>query len=48
MDAGDATHLRPARYDAVLSVLFPDMAPRLANGYGREPRPAQLEQESGG
>ncbi|PWF24073.1 hypothetical protein DD235_07105 [Corticimicrobacter populi] len=48
VEAGDATHLRPARYDAVLSVLFPDMAPRLANGYGREPRPAQLEQESGG
>ncbi|RDD95237.1 hypothetical protein DTW89_02665 [Acidovorax sp. BoFeN1] len=35
VDAGDETHLRPARYDAVLGVLFPEMAPRLANGYGR-------------
>lgn len=38
VNAGDETHLRPARYDAVLSVLFPEMAPRLANGYGRNPR----------
>lgn len=37
VNAGDETHLRPARYDAVLSVLFPEMAPRLANGYGRNP-----------
>nr|CAD61114.1 hypothetical protein [Cupriavidus oxalaticus] len=35
VNVGDATHLRPARYDAVLSVLFPAMAPRLATGYGR-------------
>ena len=32
--AGDETHLRPARYDAVLGVLFPALAPRLATGYG--------------
>ena len=38
VNAGDETHLRPARYDAVLSVLFPEMAPRLANGHGRNPR----------
>ena len=31
---GDETHLRPARYDAVLGVLFPALAPRLAKGYG--------------
>ena len=48
VEAGDATHLRPARYDAVLSVLFPEMAPRIANGYGREPSPASYEQESAG
>ena len=35
VNTADETHLRPARYDAVLSVLFPEMAPRLANGYGR-------------
>lgn len=35
VNAGDETHLRPARYDAVLSVLFPEVAPRLASGYGR-------------
>lgn len=35
VEAADETHLRPIRYDAVLSVLFPEMAPRLANGYGR-------------
>ncbi len=35
VNAADATHLRPARFDAVLSVLFPEMAPRLATGYGR-------------
>lgn len=35
VNVGDETHLRPANYDAVLSVLFPEMAPRLANGYGR-------------
>lgn len=33
--AGDEAHLRPARYDAVLSTLFPDLAPRIATGYGR-------------
>lgn len=33
--AGDEAHLRPARYDAVLSMLFPDLAPRIATGYGR-------------
>lgn len=35
VDAGDETHLRPARYDTVLGILFPEMAQRLANGYGR-------------
>ena len=39
VDAGDETHLRPARYDAVLGILFPEMAPRLANGYGRSLQP---------
>lgn len=34
VNAGDETHLRPPRYDSVLSVLFPEMALRLANGYG--------------
>lgn len=38
VNRGDETHLRPGRYDAVLGVLFPEMAPRLANGYGRNPR----------
>lgn len=33
--AGDETCLRPARYDAVLSMLFPELAPRIATGYGR-------------
>ena len=31
----DETCLRPARYDAVLSMLFPELAPRIATGYGR-------------
>lgn len=35
VNAGDATHLRPARYDALLGALFPAMAPRLGTGYGR-------------
>ena len=39
VDAGDETHLRPVRYDAVLGILFPEMAPRLAKGYGRSPQP---------
>ena len=34
VNAGDERHLRPARYDAVISVLFPEMAPRLAKSYG--------------
>ncbi len=33
--AGDEVCLRPARYDAVLSMLFPELAPRIATGYGR-------------
>lgn len=28
--------LRPARYDALLSVLFPELASRIATGYGRQ------------
>lgn len=39
VEAGDETHLRPARYDAVISVLFPEMAPRLNKGYGSILRP---------
>lgn len=38
VNAGDAALLRPARYDAVISMLFPEMAPRLATGYGRVPQ----------
>lgn len=38
VNAGDAAHLRPARYDAVISMLFPEMAPRLSTGYGRVPQ----------
>lgn len=33
--ADDESYLRPARYDAVLSMLFPELAPRIATGYGR-------------
>ncbi|WP_159275764.1 hypothetical protein [Variovorax boronicumulans] len=33
--ADDESYLRPARYDPVLSMLFPEMAPRIATGYGR-------------
>lgn len=33
--AGDPRHLRPVQYDAVLSLLFPAMASRIAKGYGR-------------
>lgn len=33
----ELSHLRPSRYDAVLSILFPAMAPRLAKGYGLRP-----------
>jgi hypothetical protein len=39
VNAGDETYRRPARYDAVLGILFPEMASRLANGYGRRPQP---------
>lgn len=35
VEAGDEAYRRPARYDPVLSALFPDMAPRIATGYGR-------------
>ena len=31
----DEICLRPARYDAVLSMLFPELAPRITTGYGR-------------
>ncbi|QNN55557.1 hypothetical protein H9K76_12925 [Diaphorobacter ruginosibacter] len=34
VNTGDETHLRPAHYDAILSMLFPALAPRLAHGYG--------------
>lgn len=33
--SGDEACLRPARYDAVLSALFPELASRIATGYGR-------------
>lgn len=36
--AGDETHLRPERYDAVLSVLYPEMQQRLSTGYGCRPQ----------
>lgn len=35
VEARDEAYLRPARYDPVLSALFPEMAPRIATGYGR-------------
>lgn len=38
VNAGDETHLRSARYDAVISMLFPEMAPRLVKGYGSTSR----------
>jgi hypothetical protein len=31
----DETYLRPELYNAVLSALFPELAPRIAIGYGR-------------
>ncbi|MDZ4187366.1 MAG: hypothetical protein U1D25_04535 [Hydrogenophaga sp.] len=34
VNSGDEIHLRPAHYDPVISVLFPEMAPRLVKGYG--------------
>jgi hypothetical protein len=34
VESGDKTCLRSVRYDSLLSVLFPEMAPRIANGYG--------------
>lgn len=38
MKAGDEAHLRPLRYDALISLLFPEMAPRLLTGYGSNSR----------
>lgn len=35
VDAHDEAYLRPALYDSVLRALFPEMAPRIATGYGR-------------
>lgn len=35
VEAGDDAYRRHALYDPVLSALFPDMAPRIATGYGR-------------
>jgi len=35
VDAHDDAYLRPSLYDSALSTLFPDMAPRIATGYGR-------------
>ena len=35
IEAGAPEYLRPARFDAILSLLFPSMARGLANGKGR-------------
>lgn len=35
VSSGDEACLRPARYDAVLSMLFPELARRIATGFGR-------------
>lgn len=35
--ANEDDYMRPARYDAVLSMLFPDMAQQIKKGYGRLP-----------
>lgn len=34
VDANEETYMRPVSFDAVLSVLFPEMAERIKNGYG--------------
>jgi len=34
VNAGDEAYLRPATYDATLGALFPEMAARIATGYG--------------
>ena len=35
VDVNDDAYMRPATFDTVLCVLFPDMAERINNGYGR-------------
>lgn len=37
--AGNEAYLRTRTYDAVLSVIFPEMAPRIGTGYGRAVEP---------
>ncbi len=37
VDAYDEAYMRPATFDALLSVLFPAMAERINKGYGRLP-----------
>lgn len=39
VNAGDERYLRPARYDAVISMLFPEMASRLVKSYGSTSQP---------
>jgi hypothetical protein len=34
IDRGESTYIRDGRFDKLLAMLFPDMAPGLANGYG--------------
>jgi hypothetical protein len=41
VDAYDEAYMRPATFDALLSVLFPAMAERINKGYGRLPDQAQ-------
>lgn len=35
LEGGEPTYLRDGRFDRLLSLLFPEMAPALANGYGK-------------
>ena len=37
VDADDTAYMRPGTFDALLSVLFPEMAERINGGYGRLP-----------
>ena len=41
VDANDEAYMRPATFDALLSVLFPDMAERINKGYGLLPDQAR-------
>lgn len=37
VDADDKAYMRPVAFDALLSVLVPEMAERINGGYGRLP-----------